>query len=610
MAISLLIHATHEAGAKIGGIGAVLDGMLSAESYVEQVERTVLVGPLYAGDSAFMERMLASRNQVKIRYSSLHAVVDGVPQDLRYALQAIEQKYQVALLYGTRQFGQTVHEIVLVDASNPNPHLLGEFQYHVWSRYGINSSDHAWNPEYQFHFAIAQPLFAALKALDVGADLAPEQKFVIAHEWIGMPVVFAAQTNEPGQWKAVFYAHEMATARRLIEDHSGHDTRFYNAKWIARSHGLDLDTTFGDQGAYFKHAIIKAATQCDVILAVGDLVVEELRFLGHGMLGVNLYLAYNGIHAAKLALAEKLKSQERLQRYCLNLFGYRPDYVFSHVTRFVPSKALWRDARVLWHLNHLLAQEEKRAVLFVLSTVEPGGRRSEWVRAWEEQYGWPVGHRGDNGDLIGEEADFFFHVVEPFNQNASHCKIVFVNQFGWSQDRCGSRMPADMEFTDIRNGTDLEFGQSIYEPFGIAQVEALGSGALCCVSSVCGCIGFVKQAVQNAVEAEKMPPLPLVEGLPVESVGTLIVADYVTPPGSYAFDNVAAALAIDGNFRDWIENGQAAHVAEAIHKLLPRSQEEIERLLTVGQTVAENMSWDVVIRDYFLPALESAQPDS
>ena len=28
-----------------------------------------------------------------------------------------------------------------------------------------------------------------------------------------------------------------------------------------------------------------------------------------------------------------------------------------------------------------------------------------------------------------------------------------------------------MEFLDIRQGSDLEFGQSIYEPFGIAQVE-------------------------------------------------------------------------------------------------------------------------------------------
>ena len=76
-----------------------------------------------------------------------------------------------------------------------------------------------------------------------------------------------------------------------------------------------------------------------------------------------------------------------------------PDYVFTHVTRLVLSKALWRDIRVLEHLDGMLQQADKRAVLFVLSTSVPAGRRPEWVQAWEQQYGWPVGHRGDNGDL-------------------------------------------------------------------------------------------------------------------------------------------------------------------------------------------------------------------
>ena len=31
-AIPLVVHATHEAGLKLGGIGAVLDGLLSAPS--------------------------------------------------------------------------------------------------------------------------------------------------------------------------------------------------------------------------------------------------------------------------------------------------------------------------------------------------------------------------------------------------------------------------------------------------------------------------------------------------------------------------------------------------------------------------------------------------
>ncbi len=56
-----------------------------------------------------------------------------------------------------------------------------------------------------------------------------------------------------------------------------------------------------------------------------------------------------------------------------------------------------------------------------------------------------------------------------------------------------------MRFNDLRVGSDLEFGQSIYEPFGIAQVEPLSAGALCVVSSVCGCVGFVRRAAGGLV---------------------------------------------------------------------------------------------------------------
>ena len=55
-------------------------------------------------------------------------------------------------------------------------------------------------------------------------------------------------------------------------------------------------------------------------------------------------------------------------------------------------------------------------------------------------------------------------------------------------------MPADMEFMDIRKGSDVEFGQSIYEPFGIAQVEPISFGGICVFSNVCGCAGFVEKA--------------------------------------------------------------------------------------------------------------------
>ncbi len=45
MPIPLLAHVTHEAGEKIGGIGAVLDGLLGSSAYNHMVGRTILLGP-------------------------------------------------------------------------------------------------------------------------------------------------------------------------------------------------------------------------------------------------------------------------------------------------------------------------------------------------------------------------------------------------------------------------------------------------------------------------------------------------------------------------------------------------------------------------------------
>ncbi len=592
-AIQLVVHATHEAGIKLGGIGAVLDGLLTANEYVNNVERTILAGPMHSLDSTHMERLLDPRNGVTIRYSSLHGIVDGISEDTRSALSSVEETFSIAILYGVRRFGWREHEIILIDVVNPNWDEVNLFKYYTWQRTGFDADRYSYDPEFNLYFIIANPIFATLKAIGADVGLEPNEKFIIAHEWMGMPLVFAAQMAEPEQWRTVFYAHETATARRLIEDHDGHDTRFYNALYKAQEWGLDLETVFGNQDHLYKHALLKQIHTCDNIFAVGDLVVDELRFIGGPLRHANIDLVYNGIMTADETLEQKLESKSRLQRYCQNLLDYVPDHVFTHVTRLVLSKALWRDMRVLEHLNWRMQQIGHRAVLFVLSTSVPAGRRPEWIRAWEEQYGWPVGHRGDNGDLIGEEATYFFDAVEPFNRRASNVQVVFVNQFGWDRERCGSRMPSDMEFMDIRRGGDVEFGQSIYEPFGIAQVEPLAFGALTCVSNVCGCNGFIARA-SHALDQ------------PLEPVPNLVVSDYTTLPEGHWLESPWDALNINRSTRDWIEATNSASAAELLFDRLPKDGSQAAALLSSGQRIASNMSWEIVVRDMFLPGLERA----
>ena len=585
--IPLLVHATHEAGVKMGGIGAVLQGLLTSEAYNRAVERTILIGPMHAADPVVMERLGDPRHGPTIEYSSLHGIFDGVEPALRDALQLIEQTFEIAILYGRRAFGTQRHEVLLVDASAPNRTQADAFRYFVWERYGIDSASYAWSDEFNTYFDIAQPLFSALTLLVAASDTDLSPKCIIAHEWLGAPVVFAAQMGEPDGWRTIFYAHETATARRLVEEHSGHDTRFYNTLAVAKKVGLDLEQIFGPQDDLFKHPILKAAAACDNIFAVSALVADELRFLGGDFVEANIDLVYNGIPAAKIDLKQRRQSKARLQQYCENLLGYRPDFVFTHVTRAVLSKALWRDIRVLDHLDSMLAAEKKRAVLFVLSSSIPAGRPAQAVTAWEAMYGWPVGHRGDNGDLIGEEVPYFFQTVEPFNSRAEATKAVLVNQFGWSADRCGQRMPAEMTFMDIRHGSDLEFGQSIYEPFGIAQLEPLAFGGLCCVSNVCGCVGFAADAAAG-----------------LENLPNLIVADYVTLPSEHPIGSPEDALAIDYSTREQIEQSKSLTIARTIHERLPDTAAQGKKLLKTGYETAGKMSWEVVVRDYFLPGIE------
>ena len=156
-------------------------------------------------------------------------------------------------------------------------------------------------------------------------------------------------------------------------------------------------------------------------------------------------------------------------------------------------------------------------------------------------------------------------------------------------------MPEAMRFSDLRNGADLEFGQSIYEPFGIAQLEPLSSGALCVVSNVCGCVGFIGRAAVGRADSGRTD-----SGQPAPN---LVLADYVSVPPEWQLWSPWDALRIDETIRTSLEARNSYLVAQQIAERLPRNDEDRRRLLAAGQQLAAGMSWDVVVRDYLLPAL-------
>ena len=575
-------HVTHEAIQKIGGIGAVLQGLLTSRTYLETVKRNILVGPFWPSDDSGEHRLGPDG---EVLYSSLDSLYRS---PLAPRFREIEQTFDVGIVYGRRKFVDretgviATPEILLFDLSHYDKARIGLFKFRVWEKFGIDSSryEHVW--DYEQYMRLAEPALAALHALGAGSEIEP--CVIMSHEYMGMPTALAAiMEGARSHYRTIFYAHEVAPMRRIVEGHQGHDTMFYNVMNSAMSQGHFLEDVFGDQSDYYKTALVKTSRFCDEIFAVGDFVQKEIRFLSSDFVHVDSQLAYNGVPCWRISAQEKMASRNKLQSYCNTLLKYKPDYVFTHVTRLVPSKGLWRDLRVLEHVEPILRQRNETAVLLTLSTEVPA-RRGDDIRRMEN-YHWPVVHREGPPDLSGGEAAYYEGVQE-FNAQSRNVKVVFINQFGFEQRFCGQRMPADMEFMDIRKGSDVEFGQSIYEPFGIAQVEPISFGGICVFSNVCGCAGFVDRAN---------------DGLPTPNV---IVADYTALP-EHEF-RPEQLMNIGRPQRNAIENTVAEAVAQQLVQRLPRSPAEFEASIDRGHALARKMSWEVVARDFVIPGIKRA----
>jgi len=472
--VRAIVHVTHEAVYKVGGIGAVIEGMLTSRPYNEYAGRSVLVSPLFGIEGPVHKRLGRDGHVI---YSSVDGLYRG---PYAQAFREIQERFGVGIVYGKRHFRaprggvEAEAEVLLLDVHNCNTSLLNRFKGRLYEAFGIESDKYEWIWDFEEYIRLAEPAIAALRAM--GVTNARQPTIILAHEFMGMPTALAAMLDGPNEFYTVFYAHEVAPVRRIVEGHPGHDTMFYNVLAKAVEEGLFLEDVFGPQNDYFKHPLVVSSRYCDNILAVGDYVVKEMRFLERSFEKASIDLTYNGIPSFEITLDEHRESKGKLQRYCENLLGFRPDYIFSHVARMTVSKGFWRDFRVLEHLEEHFRKTGETAVYFALSSELPR-RNPEDIYRMEAEYGWPVAHREGLPDLSAGEAAFYTG-VQAFNARSRNIKIVFVNQFGWDRESCGRNMPEDMTFLDIRKGTDLEFGQSIYEPFGIAQLEPLAFGGL------------------------------------------------------------------------------------------------------------------------------------
>ena len=303
-----LAHVTHEAVEQLGGIGTVLEGLMVSPVYQAHVKRSILVGPTRAHLAVDPESRLGEEGEV------LYSSIDQIDRlGLAGRFRPVEWAFNVAIVYGRRRYnppgqGRTGEaEVLLIDVFRTNPDRLAVFKLRLWETFGLDSKRYESGWDFEEYARLAEPAYYALQAL-----LRPEDIpcILFSHEFMGMPTVLQAILEGERTFRTVFHAHECATARRLVEDHPGHDTMFYNVLRQARAAGQFVDDVFGPQDHFFRHALISRAHLCDGVIAVGDCTRDELKFLGRAFDEHPIELVYNGLPAMQVDLAGKLKSRK------------------------------------------------------------------------------------------------------------------------------------------------------------------------------------------------------------------------------------------------------------------------------------------------------------
>jgi hypothetical protein len=285
----------------------------------------------------------------------------------------------------------------------------------------------------------------------------------------------------------------------------------------------------------------------------------------------------------------KLTSRRLIQTAVRNLMGYTPDFIFTHVTRLVTSKALWRDITFLYTLEEILQKEKKRGAYILLSTLIGTGRDGAAVASLNKE-GWPRTHREGWPDLVGAEVEIYRY-LEEFNRKSRCLQAVFLNQFGFSRRKCGTFVPEEAEFLDLRIGSDAEFGFSIYEPFGIAQLETLPFGGIAALSSACG----------SSYALESNFPCPELYRV-FDFIGGGRNPAGKGTAGSSGATKPEGRLTADRRFE--LEKELFRREAPLFYQMLPKTEEERIDAFKTAQKNIDALGWERTVESMKLRALE------
>ena len=174
--MATLLHATREAVLQASGIGTVLRGLITADSYRAHCQRTILLGPLTDPEK---EQSLGQGGEVL--YDADRQIRTGEVADV---LSLVESQCGVRIIYGRRVLDQDGRrarpEVILVDVLRP-PHGLNDFKHMLFQHFGLDSHRYEQQWEYEQYMRMAEPGFAAVQAL-----VRAEPSMLLSHEFMGL----------------------------------------------------------------------------------------------------------------------------------------------------------------------------------------------------------------------------------------------------------------------------------------------------------------------------------------------------------------------------------------------------------------------------------------
>jgi hypothetical protein len=566
--MDVAVHITHEAVKKIGGIGAVIEGMCTASEYRDSFQTTLVYGPMFSvpGGAEGHETIFST-------------ALPDCTGELSEGLRDIARRYSVDIVYGRRNLVPSPDErdsvavdTLLVGTQRMNEVEVVKFKYRLWQEFGIQSDLYEGNLDYEQYLRIAVPYLEILETL-YGSETS---FFHFAHEYMGVPCALSAVlARDRTRHTTAFVAHEVSTARFIVESHPGHDLSFYNIL-AKRPQNQSLEDVFGSQKFNPRNELIKLAVSLDLVFPVSDLVRDEYLFLVPEAPLDKITTVHNGVPVTEITYSRKEEGRSRIIQYVDNLLNFEPGVFLTHVSRLVISKGIWRDIALLYALDELFDTLDLRGVYILLSTFVAGGRPPDAVLRMEDEYGWPVLHKDGWPDLVGMETEVYRH-LELFNSRSRAIKGIFINQFGFNGEACGRRVPKDSDFLDLRMASDAELGFSVYEPFGIAQLETIPFGGAAILSSTCGCASFLERTFEDTVTRP------------------FYIVDFTQAAQDMSVDELKSITVRE---RDKIERQLLAEHSRPILDVIPVTPARREAYLKSARQHAPRLSWERAMRDY------------